>query len=135
MKKNMLFVMSAVLLMMAGMVMTACSDDEVNGIIYQKDKPTVSRSEMNAFEIMSEDGETETCWLNPALCGKPAWSYYKCEPDGSTHPIYPLIFSAEIKNSSHFNVMQICIEDSVMIPIDSLKVGDTFDKSVISFKA
>ena len=135
MNKNMLFVMSTMLLMMAGMVMTACSDDEVNGFVNQKEMPKVSRSEMNAFEIMSEDGETETCWLNPALCGKPAWSYSKCESDGSTHPIYPLIFSAEIKNSSHFNVMQICIEDSVMIPIDSLKVGDTFDKSVISFKA
>ena len=39
MKKNMLFVMSTVLLMMAGMVMTACSDDEVNDIVYKKESP------------------------------------------------------------------------------------------------
>ena len=135
MKKNMLFVMSTVLLMMVGVAMTACSDDEVNGIVYKKEKPSYSRGELNAFEITSEDGETGTCWLNPTLCGKPAWSYTNCEPDGSTHPIYPLIFSAEIMNSSSFNVMQIFIQNSEMIPIDSLKVGDTFDKSVIRFRA
>ena len=112
MKKNMLFVMSTVLLMMVGVAMTACSDDEVNGIVYKKEKPSYSRGELNAFEIMSEDGETGTCWLNPALCGKPAWSYTNCEPDGSTHPIYPLIFSAEIMNSSNFNVMQIFIQNT-----------------------
>ena len=39
MKKNLLFAMSAMLLLMAGMVMTACSDDEVNGIIYKKEMP------------------------------------------------------------------------------------------------
>ena len=135
MKKNLLFAMSAMLLLTAGVAMTACSDDEVNGIVYKKEKPSYSRGELNAFEITSEDGETGTCWLNPTLCGKPAWSYTNCEPDGSTHPIYPLIFSAEIMNSSSFNVMQIFIQNSEMIPIDSLKVGDTFDKSVIRFRA
>jgi hypothetical protein len=127
MKKNLLFAMSAVLLLMAAMVMTACSDDEVNGIVYKKEKPKMSRGELNAFEIASEDGETETCWLNPTFCGKPAWSYSNTEPDGSSRSIYPLIFSAEIMNSSNFNVMQIFIQNTEMIPIDSLKVGDTFD--------
>ena len=128
MKKNLLFVMSAVLLMMAGMVMTACSDDEVNGIIYKKEKPKISRGELNAFEIMSEDGETETCWLNPTLCGKPGWSVERQDVSGGPgYKIYPLVFSAEIMNSSSFNVMQIYIENTEMTPIDSLKVGTTWD--------
>ena len=47
MKKNLLFAMSAMLLLTAGMVLTVCSDDEVNGIVYKKEKPKVTRSELN----------------------------------------------------------------------------------------
>jgi len=139
MKKKLLLMMGAMLLMMVGTVMTSCSngEDVFNGSDEERsiETPSFSRGELNVFEILSEDGDTETCWLNPSLCGRPAWSYSKCESDDSTHPIYPLIFSAEIMNSSYFNVMQIYIENSVMIPVDSLKVGDTFDKSVIGFRA
>lgn len=131
MKKNVLFLITAILLMMAGAVMTACSkgEDVFNGSGEESsiETPAFSRGDLNVFEIKSENGETETCWLNPTLCGRPAWGYTMCEPDGSTHPIYPLIFSAEVLNSSSFNVMQIFIENTEMIPIDSLKVGTTFD--------
>ena len=138
MKKKMLLMTGAMQLLMAGTVMTSCSSGEevFNGTGEDGSTETASfsRGELNAFEIQSEDGDTETCWLNPTLCGRPAWGYVKCEPDGN-HPIYPLIFSAEIKNSSNFNVMQIFIENTEMIHIDSLKVGDTFSKNVIRFRA
>ena len=139
MKKKLLLMTGAMLLMMAGTVMTACSngEDVYNGNDEETpiETPKFSRGGLNAIEIKTEDGETETCWLNPSLCGKPAWEHIRFDEDGGNTPIYPLIFSAEIMNSSHFNVMQIYIENTVKTTIDSLKVGDIFDKDVICFRA
>ena len=128
MKKNLLFAMSAVLLMMAGMVMTACSDDEVNGIVYKKEKPKVTRSELNVLEIREVDGPTETCWLDNPICGIGERLYIDDYVD------YPMKFTADIKNSLLFTGLYLGIENRENRKIEDLQVGESFGTAYIALE-
>ena len=126
MKKNLLFAMSAVLLLMAGMVMTACSDDEVNGIVYKKEKPKVTRSELNVLEIQEVDGQTETCSIDNAICGIGERLYIDDYVD------YPMKFTADIKNSLFFTGLYLGIENRENRKIEDLQVGESFGTAYVA---
>ena len=128
MKKNLLFAMSAVLLLMAGMVMTACSDDEVNGIVYKKEKPKVTRSELNVLEIQEVDGQTETCSIDNAICGIGERLYIDDYVD------YPMKFTADIKNSLFFTGLYLGIENRENRKIEDLQVGESFGTTYIALE-
>ena len=126
MKKNLLFAMSAVLLLMAGMVMTACSDDEVNGIVYKKEKPKVTRSELNVLEIQEVNGQTETCSIDNAICGIGERLYIDDYVD------YPMKFTADIKNSLFFTGLYLGIENRENRKIEDLQVGESFGTAYVA---
>lgn len=128
MKKNLLFAMSAVLLLMAAMVMTACSDDEVNGIVYKKEKPKVTRSELNVLEIQEVDGQTETCSIDNAICGIGERLYIDDYVD------YPMKFTADIKNSLFFTGLYLGIENRENRKIEDLQVGESFGTTYIALE-
>lgn len=125
MKKKLFFVMSAMLLMMAGTVMTSCSDDEVNGIMYQKKKPGVTRS-ANVLEIQEVNGQTETCWLDNSICGIGERLYIDDYVD------YPMKFTADIKNSLFFTGLYLGIENRENRKIEDLQVGESFGTANIA---
>lgn len=127
MKKNLLFAMSAMLLM-AGMVMTACSDDEVNGIVYKKEKPKVTRSELNVLEIQEVNGQTETCSIDNAICGIGERLYIDDYVD------YPMKFTADIKNSLFFTGLYLGIENRENRKIEDLQVGESFGTTYIALE-
>ena len=126
MKKNLLFAMSAVLLLMAGMVMTACSDDEVNGIVYKKEKPKVTRSELNVLEIQEVNGQPETCLIDNAICGIGERLYIDDYVD------YPMKFTADIKNSLFFTGLYLGIENRENRKIEDLQVGESFGTAYVA---
>ena len=126
MKKNLLFAMSAMLLLMAGMVMTACSDDEVNGIVYKKEKPKVTRSELNVLEIQEVNGQTETCSIDNAICGIGERLYIDDYVD------YPMKFTADIKNSLFFTGLYLGIENRENRKIEDLQVGESFGTAYVA---
>ena len=125
MKKNLLFAMSAVLLLMAGMVMTACSDDEVNGIIYKKEMPKISRSELNVLEIREVDGPTETCWLDNPICGIGERMLVNTAANEDIED-FPMKFTANIQNSLHFTGLHLGIENREHRNIEALEVGESY---------
>ena len=120
--------MSAVLLLMAAMVMTACSDDEVNGIVYKKEKPKVTRSELNVLEIQEVDGQTETCSIDNAICGIGERLYIDDYVD------YPMKFTADIKNSLFFTGLYLGIENRENRKIEDLQVGESFGTTYIALE-
>lgn len=125
MKKNLLFAMSAVLLLMAGMMMTACSDDEVNGIIYKKEMPKISRSELNVLEIREVDGPTETCWLDNPICGIGERMLVNTAANEDIED-FPMKFTANIQNSLHFTGLHLGIENREHRNIEALEVGESY---------
>lgn len=152
MKKNMILWMGALFLTIAGL--SSCSSDEegLNEITGSysngEDSPAGARNvfsdDINVLQIQSENGDTETCRINPAYCGLISWPVTVCtvsntKIDGiyqdSTYNVYPMVFSAVIKNSSAFNVLQIDYDSHERIRIENLEVGDSLDSSVIRFKA
>ena len=122
MKKNLFFVMGAMLLMMAGTVMTSCSDDEVNGI-YQKKKIGETRS-ANMLEITEVNGQTETCWLDNPICGIDVPNLVT--DGGETFEDHEMKFTAEIKNSLLFTGLHLGIENRENRKIEDLHVGESF---------
>ena len=155
MKKNLLFMMGAMLLMMAGTVMTACSSDEGvfngNSTSYMEteeeatEDTIASLDKINVLYIQSDKGDAEECELAHLQCGTfgPDVKYPVYLGDGSSKPnntreVYPLSLSAYIRNTSLFyksshpyTTFQIYIESDELLNIDNLKAGDTFDSSVI----
>ena len=126
MKKNLLFAMSTMLLIMAGTVMTSCSDDEVYGIKKQKEKLKVTRSETNVLEIREVDGQTETCSIDNAICGKGERLYIDDYVD------YPMKFTADIKNSLFFTGLYLGIENRENRKIEDLQVGESFGTAYVA---
>ena len=59
----------------------------------------------SVLKIQAENGETETCRIPQSYCGRVGWLVTVCEPNGSNHNVYPIVFTAVIENSSLFNVM------------------------------
>ena len=89
----------------------------------------------SVLEIQAENGETETCRIPQSYCGRVGWLVTVCEPNGSNHNVYPIVFTAVIENSSLFNVMQIDYESINPINVEDLKVGTTFKSSELHFRA
>lgn len=155
MKKNLLFMMGAMLMMMAGTVMTACSSDEgvfngnSTGYMETEEEATedtiASPDKINVLYIQSDKGDAEECELAHLHCGTfgPDVKYPVYLGEGSSKPnntreVYPLSLSAYIMNTSLFyksshpyTALQIYIESDELLNIDNLKAGDTFDSSVI----
>ena len=121
-----LFLMMSVLLS-AGLF-CACSKDGEEGLnegsveAYEglKEGQSFALGDMNILHIQKENGPTETNWLYQPYCGisSSVWM------DGDE--IYPIVFSAEIRNSTHFNVLQFDLNSTRIKSIEDLKVGDTF---------
>ena len=126
MKKNLLFAMSTMLLIMAGTVMTSCSDDEVYGIKKQKEKLKVTRSETNVLEIREVNGQTETCSIDNAICGIGERLYIDDYVD------YPMKFTADIKNSLFFTGLYLGIENRENRKIEDLQVGESFGTAYVA---
>ena len=123
MKKNFLFWMFAMLMLVVGM--SSCSSD---------DDFDFSTIDANELSICSDKGESEIglaynpqCYVN----GKNI-SY---ETDGSIRTSYHLKFSLNIKESPVLYLLQVDIESSKRIFIEDLKIGDTFDSSEVGIFA
>ena len=135
---NKLFLMMSVLLS-AGLF-CACSndgDEDLNeGSVepYEglKEGPSTALGDMNILHVQTDKGQTETCWLYRPYCGTNG-SIEVSKADGTSSLDYPMIFTAIIKNSSFFNVLQIDIRSDKPIKIEDLNVGDTFSGDPLWF--
>ena len=144
MKKNYLLVMGATMMLAIGMSSCSSNDEEVlnelnatysGGLGEGSDKgPSYDRGDVNVLRIQSDNGDTETCELIQPNCGY-VWEEGKLDEDGSSFNVYHMVFSAIIQKSSLFNILHIDIENSRNIKPGNLRVGDTFDSSVIRFEA
>ena len=139
MKKSVICRMSTLVLTIAGLISCSSNNEEYitggmpSGLEGNTGTASYSRGDMNVLQITSDDGDTETCWLNPIPCGRIGWSVTVCDPDRN-YDVYPMVFSAYVNNSSVFNVMQIEYESRDNIWVDDLEVGDTL-KNYIRFRA
>ena len=144
MKKYFLLMMTAMLMAMTGTVMTSCSNDDEkevthysNGLyVFVSDggdnsTPDVPSLVVSELQIQSENGDIDSCWIYPAYCGKidPVTS---CGPDNIAYEVYPMVFTAVIRESSLFNALQFEICSKEDIHIEDLNVGDIFDSSTMN---
>lgn len=135
MKKNLLFVMGAAMMLACGLNSCSNNNDETFYTNKKGEVTRVSSNDTNMLTIHSETGDDEICEVNNAYCGRLGWTVTNCDRSDSTYNIFPTIFAAEIKNSSLFNVLQIEFSSNIDIKVDDLQVGDTIDTSAIRFKA
>ena len=106
---------------------------DVGNIAYEE---PYSLGDMNVLQIMSETGDADTCRIYIPDGSLTTGQEEKTEPDGSTHTVYHLGFSAIIENSSFsFNIMQIVIESDKAENASDLNEGDTFNSSAIRVEA
>ena len=128
MKKNVLFMMTAMLLMMASTVMTACSNDDDEGKTNRKGNiATFTRGEMNVLEI-SEDGSSNTkeiCWIDNPICGLDG-PVTVTNGANETFVDHEMKFTATIKNSLHFTGLHLGIENRENRNIEDMNVGESF---------
>lgn len=135
MKKNLLFVIGAAMMLTIGLSSCSNNNDETFFTNKKSEVTRVSSNDANMLTIHSETGDDEICEVNNAYCGRLGWTVTNCDRSDSTYNIFPTIFAAEIKNSSLFNVLQIEFTSNIDIKVDDLQVGDTIDTSAIRFKA
>lgn len=121
-----LFLMMSVLLS-AGLF-CACSNDgdedinegSVDSYEGLKEGPSTALGDMNILHVQTDNGQTETCWLYRPYCGT------KGSTTVNDHEEYPMVFSAVVKNSSLFTILQFDINNKSPRKIGDLKVGETF---------
>jgi len=99
------------------------------------DKQGFSLGDMNVLQIESENGDTETCMLSTPSGSLTSGLEVKTDPDGGTHTVYQLGFTAIILNSSLFNILDIKIESDIAGKASELKVGDSFNSNAIHVEA
>lgn len=143
MRKNIFYWIGAAMMLVVGLSSCSKTDDEEkvnisNGLLYgfsangeTADVMNLVAGDMNVLQILSENGDTELCSLYTPSGSLTSGQEIRTEPDGSTHTVYHLGFSAMILNSSLFNVMTLDIESDQAANASELKVGDTFDSSVV----
>lgn len=142
MRKNIFYWIGAAMMLVVGLSSCSKTDDEEKANIItglygfsandeSADVIHLVAGDMNVLQIQSENGDTELCSLYTPWGSLTSGQEIKTEPDGSTHTVYHLGFSAMILNSSLFNVMTLDIESDQAASAGELKVGDTFDSSVI----
>ncbi len=150
MKKDLLFMMVAMLMVMVGTVITSCNKDGENDItdlsnsmyVYgylgasgengeDNSTPSAPPLVVSELQIQSENGDIDSCWLYPAYCGKTD-PVTNCGLDNNAYEVYPMVFTAVIRESSLFNALQFDIWSEDNINIEDLNVGDTFDSSMMN---
>lgn len=139
MKKKYLLVIGAAMTLAISMSSCSSNNDEdilgdLNGTYSNslegdsKGSPSFARGDMNLLEIQTDRGDTETCRIYHSYCGRLGHSITNTGPNNISHEVYPLIFTAVIKNSTHFNVLQFDIWSDITINIKNLGIGNTFSK-------
>lgn len=140
-----LFLMMSVLLS-AGLF-CACSNDgdeivlDENGNVitnYNSDAiPSFEPSDVNKmsikckrephdFTITSDfEGSIDSCWLYRPYCGT-VGSVSLSDGRGGSYNIYPMVFTAVVRNSSLFTILQFDLNNKSPKKIEELEVGDTF---------
>ncbi len=147
MRKNLLLVIGAVMILAIGFNSCESNDEEqfntksnnYKGEVNLNDVFSYSQDDMNVLHVLSVKGniedvlsikgdikETESCSLYQPYCGRLGYSIINSDANNIGHVIFPMIFTAAVKNSSVFNVLQFDIWVDGLTNIDSLKVGDTF---------
>ena len=138
MKKNFLLMMTAILMVMAGTGMTSCSNDDEkdsndwgNGLygitngVEGSDTPNYFIGDLNQLQIQEVYGKTDTCRLYNTICGI-SDQVTVSGSDNTTYVDYPMKFTANIKNSSHFTGLHLGIENRENRKIEDLAVGTSF---------
>ena len=116
---------SAILMLLAMALLSACNGDDnvVNPIT----------TDVNVLLIQSDKGKTSTGSLyksgevyNPPHCYISKEIWYN---NGTSKTIYHMDFTANIKGSDVFDLLNICFESNEPMSFSDLKVGDTFNNS------
>jgi len=133
MKKNLLSVMTAMLMMLAGAAMMACNENEEPGISDglfnlvgdNGQDPNVTLDDINILQIREDNGKTETCLLYNTCCGI-SDQVYVTGSDNTHYIDYPMKFTATIMNSAHFTGLHLGIENRENRRIEDLAVGTSY---------
>lgn len=134
MKQNFLLVIGAAMMLTIGLNSCSSNDDETFYTKKGSEVTRVSSGDTNALTIHSETGDEESCEVDKAYCGRISWPAINCDRSDSTYNVYPMVFTAVIKNSSLFNVLQFDFSSN-SVKIEDLQVGDTIATSAIRMKA
>lgn len=132
--KKVFFVIGAAMMLAIGL--NSCSNDAGDEIIvdpdgniitsyYASEVQSFNPSDVNQLRITSSSGYTDTCWLYSPYCGLYDNPIYVTDYNG-THLEYPMVFTAVVKNSDLFELLQFDIRSLSPTKIEDLRVGDTF---------
>ena len=120
-------VLLSTLALLAVVLSSACSSDDDESVV-----PPVTK-EVNVLLIQSDNGKTSTGVMyksgegyNPPHCYISKEIWYN---NGTSKTIYHMDFTANIKGSDVFDLLNICFESNEPMSFSDLKVGDTFDNS------
>ena len=120
-------VLLSTLALLAVVLPSACSSDDDESVV-----PPVTK-EVNVLLIQSDNGKTSTGVMyksgegyNPPHCYISKEIWYN---NGTSKTIYHMDFTANIKGSDVFDLLNICFESNEPMSFSDLKVGDTFDNS------
>ena len=133
MKKYLLFMMAAMLMMLAGTTLTACNENDEAGIkdsgpgdlVGSNTDPNVTLDDINILQIQEDNGKTETCLIYNPYCGI-SGQVYVTGSDNTHYIDYPMKFTATIKNSAHFTGLHLGIENRENRRIEDLAVGTSY---------
>lgn len=132
--------MKSKLIMMMGLLLSAgffcaCSSEGGDDLMidpdgniitdYNSDEvPHFDPSDVNKLRITSNRGPIDSCWLYQPYCGTVG---SETVSDGhGNHEEYPMVFTAIVKNSSLFTILQFDINSRSPKKIEDLRLGDTF---------
>lgn len=129
--KKVLFVIGAAMMLAIGL--NSCSNDAGDEIIVDPDGniitnynasevPSFDPSDVNKMRVTWSSGYTDTCWLYRPYCGLYDNPLYVSD----NHLEYPMVFTAVVKNSNLFELLQFDICSMSPTRFENLRVGDTF---------
>lgn len=129
--KKVFFVIGAAMMLAIGL--NSCSNDAGDEIIVDPDGniitnynasevPSFDPSDVNKMRVTWSSGYTDTCWLYRPYCGLYDNPLYVSD----NHLEYPMVFTAVVKNSNLFELLQFDICSMSPTRFENLRVGDTF---------
>lgn len=129
--KKVFFVIGAAMMLAIGL--NSCSNDAGDEIIVDSDGniitnynasevPSFDPSDVNKMRVTWSSGYTDTCWLYRPYCGLYDNPLYVSD----NHLKYPMVFTAVVKNSNLFELLQFDICSMSPTRFENLRVGDTF---------
>lgn len=132
--KKVFFVIGAA--MMLSIALNSCSNDAGDEIMVDPDGniitnynasavPSFDPSDVNKMRVTWSSGYTDTCWLYRPYCGFYEDPFYVCDNNGS-HLEYRMVFTAVVKDTHLFDLLQFDIHTMSPTKVENLKVGDTF---------